>query len=136
MCLRLFIGSDRELEIVPYKEDALEFYVFKFNDPAEEEEAKENLRCLFVYEAGSFMGCGCGFICGEEMKEELDYTQRVHDVMQLKRWLLSNMPGNRLVLLASWDPYLAPGFPVKHLNVNTITEDYCELEEDVVFCVH
>lgn len=136
MCLRVIIGSDRELEIVPVNEDALEFYVHRFYNSAEEEQTRRNLNTRFVYEAGSFMGCGCGLSCDEDMKNDPDYEQRVGDIMKLKQWLLNSMPGNRLVLLASWDPYLAPGFPVKHLDVNTITEDHCELEEDVVLCLH
>lgn len=62
MCTELYLAASHPLPLVPWIEEAPAFHVTLLGNEAGAEEVRSHLSLPHVYDLGSFMGCGCGFI--------------------------------------------------------------------------
>ncbi len=71
------------------------------------EEVIKTLRPFFevqnLYEAGSHMGCGCGFLYDEDDNNEDDFQERINSFNGLLNYLKKNIYSDIQVFYTSWD---------------------------------
>ncbi len=131
MCIEVLIGAINELPIVEWDEANPGFYLSKVSGNNLPKAANASMKSIHYYEAGSFMGCSCGFSYGDWSKND-NHHLRVTDVKKLMRYLADNFNGNNLKLFCpSWENF-PDEYEEKAFNINTIDENEFYFEEDVI----
>lgn len=102
MCDSYFIAAKNPLPEVPYNNENPEFWIDRIlGDHYIRDFFPEDFH---IYEAISFMGCGCGFCFGDGFRNDdlEDHTKRINDVRKLKEFLQASIQTQK-VLMIVWD---------------------------------
>lgn len=105
MCVFVYIGSDHELPIIPWDEQAPDFHVQDMTGDAYEERVRKQLKQEHIYLAGTSEGCGCRFSYGEypkELVEEEDEALGRRSVTRLRDYLVRAVAEGPVELYAVW----------------------------------
>jgi hypothetical protein len=132
MCLEIFLGSVKELPIIPWNEDNPRFYLTNLKDTQQSPLIKDVLKSNYHFKVGSHMGCACGFCIAEESE---DRHQRIKDITDLLTYLSTHLPENTLKLFCtSWEDF-PDEYPEIAFSVSTPLPAEFYFEEDVVLLV-
>jgi hypothetical protein len=97
--MMVYLSSDKELPIIPYKKDFVNFYVNKLGEQDfGYEGARKVLSKKYLYNAGAHTGCGCGFDYGtyepidnDDIEEEQKGKESVSQLFNyIKSALITN----------------------------------------------
>ena len=69
MCLTIYMASEHELPLVPWREDAPDFYI---DEPDGRAMVKQYFTLPYIAYVGSDQGCGCGFIKEGNIGDDLE----------------------------------------------------------------
>ena len=91
MCLMVYIASDKPLPLIDWNENKRAFNVTDLSKY--EKNVETQFKYTNVYNAGSHLGCGCGFL--KEFKEEDELALANENYLQLKS-LFDRRPGKQV----------------------------------------
>lgn len=140
MCLMIYIGSQKELEIIPSDNDNLKFhtYLIKHNDGYEN--VKRMLGMDYLYNVGSHVGCGCGFYFYEDTsaysKEDLlNHGKSVKDNFALRKYLERHLAGNHIKMLLTWGDEEYENFSQDYFSLDGINDREFAFDENVIYTI-
>ena len=106
MCLAIYIGSDKELPCSKWDAKNPAFFVEDIMD-SNHDGVEIQFDKKFIYYAGSYQGCGCGFyyqdydVGYEQDPEEIEKSKA--DVEKLIQYLEDALADNTIQLFACWE---------------------------------
>jgi hypothetical protein len=74
--MHLYLGSERQLPIIPWRRDAPAFHVVSL--PRRADPVRQKFQCPLVYYAGGHERCGCSFNVGRAFSEHHRPASDVH----------------------------------------------------------
>ena len=108
MCVLVYIASDHELPLIPWKEDAPAFCVGAL--APDEARVRAQFSKANLYHLGSHEGCGCGFQHGEypdfddDENDKIEREKRRNSCRQLSEYLsLVVQKFGEVEIFACWD---------------------------------
>lgn len=135
MCLRIYIGSDIPLPTVNWDENQPKFYLKPGVDDSIPK-VQSILECNYVYEAGSFMGCGCGlYLDSEETDEPDDKTLRCRDIGLFKEYLITNRRTHSIKIFTTWWEKFPEVYPSITIEIEKLIDKQAFFEDDVVYFI-
>ena len=136
MCLSVFVGSNFQLPLVPWNEQAPGFHLNEATDKPSVS-VKKILKTPYLYEAGSHMGCACGFAYGDWSRHSKteQHAQRVKDVRDFAAYLNDHKRDNALVLFCTWWERFPDGYESLEFNAQAIDDEEFDFEEDMILMV-
>jgi hypothetical protein len=136
MCLNIFIGSEKELPVVPWNEENPGFCLDKLSDEKFIEIIAPILNSNYYYDVGSFMGCSCGFSFGKWSKETNDnHEQRIANIQEFKEYLSKYLTDNIIKLFCTYWESFPEIYPIMTFMVSSLISDEFDFEEDVILLV-
>lgn len=133
MCQQIDLGSNHKLPLVDFKEDSPGFYLTAIN-PKLYTQVNKILGSEFIYEAGSHMGCSCGFIYGEwsKVSEDEDHESRVRDVQSFMEYLENHKPGNDLKIFCTMWQNFPETYEVISFDPLNVSKEEFDFEDDII----
>jgi hypothetical protein len=109
MCLAVFFASPNEAPLIEWKKDAPAFCVMDLTD--NEQEVRNRFSYPYVYYAGSYEGCGCGFgmrHLDEDLKPDAEdiaeQKQSNADYLAFYQYIVSLLPeGGTIEIFVCWE---------------------------------
>lgn len=100
MCLMVYIASDKPLPLIDWNEQKR---CFSISDLTKyEKNVETQFELPHVYNAGSHLGCGCGFL--KESKDEEELAQVNDNYFQLSAYLKkARETGANTQIFSCWD---------------------------------
>lgn len=96
----VYIGSDQPLPLIDWNENKRAFNISELTKY--EKHVETQFRFPYVYNAGSHLGCGCGFI--KESKDEEELAQVIDNYFQLSAYLQkARETGANNQIFSCWD---------------------------------
>lgn len=100
MCLAVYVASNDELPVIPWDENKPCFFIVAedTSNVVRKHFSKKN-----IYYTGSYMGCGCGFMYGDNIdgnEEEILKRKSFEDILT---YLKENLDGEELEIYCCWD---------------------------------
>ncbi len=136
MCLQIYIGSEKQLPTIPWNEEAPGLSILELSDDGYLEMVKPILQSNFYYDVGSFMGCTCGLMYGEWLKDDKNYEQRVQNATDFLNYLRQHSLNNTLKVFGTYWNVFPETYPIESFVVDgTIPEEF-DLQEEVIFLIH
>lgn len=134
MCLRVFIASKHVLPLIGWNPHEPTLFIRALDDVT----SKERLRVLFpdasLYEAGSFMGCGCGFTYGVWSVDDPheNHEERKRDVFLLKDYLRTELTKGPLDLFCTWWGQIKEHHETIEFDLDRIDDKEFDFPEDII----
>jgi len=136
MCLNIYIASEKELPLIPWNEEQPGLCIDAVTDPKEINRIELALHAKHYYDAGSFMGCACGFSYGKWSEETNDnHELRIKDIRDLKKYLQQHSDGNFLQLFCTWWHDFPEVYPTAEFPLSEPEPEAFDFEEDIVLTV-
>lgn len=118
MCLMVYVASDKSLPLIEWDEHKRAFCVSDLSKY--EKNVAAQFELPYVYNAGSHLGCGCGFLKDFEDEEELAQSNK--NYLQLSAYLQKGLETEATIQIYScWDgdqetrPLFREKMDLKHL---------------------
>ena len=131
MCLMVYIGSDKPLPLIDWNEDKRAFSVSDLSKY--EKNVAVQFQFPHVYNAGSHLGCGCGFL--KEFKEEQALAQANKNYLQLNAYLQkAHEMGAHYQVFACWDgDQEAKPAHREEIDLKRLIETHFEFKEKTLY---
>ena len=131
MCLMVYIGSDKPLPLVDWNENKRAFNISELTKY--EKHVETQFKFSYVYNAGSHLGCGCGFI--KESKDEEELAQVNHNYIQLSAYLQKARETQATIhIFSCWDgDQDAKPEHRKEINLQRLIEADFEFKEKALY---
>jgi len=99
MCLMIYLASDKELPVISWDKNNSGFNIRKADETnvVKKYFSKKNL-----YHVGSYLGCGCGFIYGENLDDEDEEVLRRKSFEDFITYLKENIDDDGFEIYTSW----------------------------------
>jgi hypothetical protein len=103
MCMMIYIGSEKALPLISWKDDAPAFNVSELSEG--EAVVKKQFSMPYVYYVGSHEGCGCGFQAGQYPQfEDEEKPLKEESLFRFSKYLKENKSkGERVEIYSCWD---------------------------------
>ena len=131
MCLMVYIASDKALTLIDWSEDKPAFNISELSKY--EEGVKTQFKFSHIYNVGTHLGCGCGFL--KEYKEGGELAQANENYIELNTYLQkARETGASNQIFSCWDgdqnarPEFREQIELKHL-----TEPNFEFKEKALY---
>lgn len=118
MCLMVYVASDKPLPLIEWNEDKPAFCVSDLSKY--EKNVAIQFKLPYVYNAGSHLDCGCGFL--KDYKDEEVLAQAKDNYFQLNAYLKeAREKGASIQVFSCWDgdqeakPVFREEINLKHL---------------------
>jgi hypothetical protein len=133
MCQEIYFSTPFNSVNLELK-DSSGFWVSKVKEPTEF--LRSILKYKNIYEVGSFMGCTCGLIFDDDLKND-NYEKRVENAHAFIRFLRNNLNSISEVITLFDYPYSSrEEFPQRFLNVAEQKQlTFFELENDSIYAL-
>lgn len=135
MCLSIYIGSEKQLPVVPWNDDNPGFCTYELSDERELEMIQPILQSNFYYDVGSFMGCTCGLLYGEWLRDDKNYEQRVQNATAFLNFLKKHSSNNSLKIFGTYWNVFPETYPTETFVVDGSIPDEFDLPEEIIFHV-
>lgn len=136
MCASIYIGSEKELPIIPWSSENPGFYLSKLSDENVVEMVSPILNSNYYYDVGSFMGCSCGFIFGDWSKETNDnHEQRISNTQDFRDYLRKYLTNNTIKLFCTYWEVFPENYPVTIFAVTSPISNQFDFLEDTILLV-
>lgn len=137
MCLNIYISAKKEIPEIKWSDESPGFYLTKVDDSNVLSFLDSILTKGFVYEAGSHIGCSCGFSYDEWTKNTIEenHIQRMKDVADFSKYIEEQKTGNRLQIFCTMWNEFPDYYESKELSLKTIDQNEFDFEEMVILKV-
>lgn len=134
MCLEIYIGSKRKLELVERNIEDPMFYVAPLSHFGELNLIERILDSDYYYSVGSYTGCACGLSLDQHESNDvkIDLEKKRRDLAAFRAYLLRNIEQNDLKLFCTWWNNHAAIHPVKSFSPDRMNDPAFSFEEDVI----
>lgn len=142
MCIRVYLGSNNPLKIIPFNISKPHFHVELIDSSCEEsKQVSGKLDTPYIYRLGSHMGCSCGFSYFKEHDygiSALEIQNRHESIQALKDYLTESLKTAKLKI-CTWEkdrriPVIEEN--VKPINPQQIDIDSFEFKEDEILILN
>ena len=131
MCLMVYIGSDKPLPLIDWNENERAFNVSELTKY--EQNTAAQFKLSYVYNAGSHLGCGCGFL--REFKDEEELVLVKENYSKLNAYLQkAQEAGANNQIFSCWDgdQEAKPEYR-EEISLNRLIEANFEFKEKALY---